>query len=353
MWGHTASVQSRQTFMCLQKRYADDEDFQLTTAETALLAKQAAALQDYDMPSTPAAVPAADVPQPQLDSAAASTLHHSASSPAGATTTKTAAAAEAAKKNAAVKAGTPAPPHFAPTAAARTEAASAPADEAKAAVKQQEAVLLPASLQAVLKRLPASPARRSTQELHSGANAASPDAAGVAPVNSAAAGAADEADAANSAASEGAMQKSPGKIWRPPFAIGQAASPQRSSESSLHQAASRSQASSPAKSASPLKALAAQVGKQILTKKRKSMEFTSALSSLGSDSKAEKGSAGDGGVETGAGQGHAAGSRDLRAIAAQQMARAMAKHKSSTAPGISFACSIARVVVCTLACVRA
>ena len=328
----------------MQKRYADDEDFQLTTAETALLAKQAAALQDYDVPSAPSAAPAADVPQPQLDSAAASTLHHSASSPAGATITKTATAAEAAKEDAAVKPGSPVPQHSAPIAAARTEAASSPADEAKTAVKQQEAALLPASLQAVLNFLMIRRPPRSTQELHSGASAASPDAAGVAPVNSAAAGAADEADAADSAASEGATQKSPGKIWRPPFATGQAASPQRSSESLLLQAASRSQASSPAKSASPLKALAAQVGKQVLTKKRKSMEFTSALSSLGSDSKAEKGGAGDGGAERGGSQGQAAGRRDLRAIAAQQMARAMAKHKSTTsAAGISFAYTSGRV----------
>ncbi|KAL0037316.1 hypothetical protein WJX79_001658 [Trebouxia sp. C0005] len=50
--GCVAGAEKRKRLV--RKRFADDEDFQLTTAETALLAKQAVELQDYDQLPTPA-----------------------------------------------------------------------------------------------------------------------------------------------------------------------------------------------------------------------------------------------------------------------------------------------------------
>jgi len=384
----------------MQKRFADDEDFQLTTAETALLAKQAAELQDYDQLPTAATQQAPPV-VPVKGSADAPALKHSTSMPASTAAAKAAAPAETTAPEAVMKPAHPVLLHSASMPAATTKAASAAADEAKAAAdeakpaadearaaaEQQAWPQLPAGLSALLNHVPSSPLRRSTQELHSGANAAvaaaaAPAAADANGAANAAAPAAASADGAATAAaaapavSEGASQKSQSKVWLPPFAF--TSSPQCSSGTSAQQAASSMPATTPAKAtshtqalscaaasvtaekrsltegpASPLGTLADQVGQRMLTKKRKSADgelhdsqerdmqathgsksasFRSALDSLGSDSQGKKAMGVDGKEKT---EGHAG--RSLQAIAAQQMAEALSKKKQNRAAGMGLA----------------
>ena len=362
----------------MQKHFADDADFQLTTAETALLAKQAAELQDYDQLPT-AAMQQAPPVVPVKGSTDAPALKHSTSMPATTAATKAAAPAETTAPEAVTEPAHPVLLHSASMPAAPTKAASAAAHEAKVAAdevevaaEQQASPKLPAGLQAVLNRVPSSPLRRSTQELHSGAN--SPVAAAAAPAAANADGAATSAAAA--AVSEGASQKSQSKVWLPPFAF--TSSPQCSSGTSAQQAASSMPATTPAKAtshtqalscaaasvtaekrsltegpASPLGTLADQVGQRMLTKKRKSADgelhdsqerdmqathgsksasFRSALDSLGSDSQGKKAMGVDGKEKT---EGHAG--RSLQAIAAQQMAEALSKKKQNRAAGMGLA----------------
>ena len=386
----------------MQKRFQDDEDFQLSTAETALLAKHAAELQDYDqLPTAAMQQPPPLVPvKGSVDTPA---LKHSTSMPASTAAAKAAAPADTAAPEAVMKPAHPVLLHSASRPAATTKAASAAAredkaaadeaeaaadeaeaaadeanaaaDDAKVAAEQQAPSQLPAGRQALLNRVPSSPLHRSTQELHSGANAAV-----AAAVNGAATAA---ALAAAPAVSEGASQKSQSKIWRPPSAVSH--SPQRSSGTSAQQAASsrpagtstkeashtqaRSQAAARVTAekrrltegpASPVGTLADKVGQnqRVLAKKRKcpddgelhdsqerdvqatrsskSISFRSVLDSLGRESQGKKAT----GVDEGAqkekkSNGHA--SKSLQAIAAQQMAESLSKKKQNRSAGMGLA----------------
>lgn len=379
----------------MQKRFQDDEDFQLSTAETALLAKHAAELQDYDQLPT-AAMQQPPPLVPVKGSADTPALKHSTSMPASTAAAKAAAPADTAAPEAVMKPAHPVLLHSASMPAATTKAASAAAredkaaadeaeaaadeanaaaDDAKVAAEQQAPSQLPAGRQALLNRVPSSPLHRSTQELHSGANAAV-----AAAVNGAATAA---AFAAAPAVSEGASQKSQSKIWRPPSAVSH--SPQRSSGTSAQQAASsrpagtstkeashtqaRSQAAARVTAekrrltegpASPVGTLADKVGQnqRVLAKKRKcpddgelhdsqerdiqatrsskSISFRSVLDSLGRESQGKKAT----GVDEGAQKekktnGHA--SKSLQAIAAQQMAESLSKKKQNRSAGMGLA----------------
>ena len=389
----------------MQKRFADDEDFQLATAETALLAKQAAELQDYDQLPTAATQQAPPV-VPVKGSADAPALKHSTSMPASTAAAKAAAPAETTAPEAVMKPAHPVLLHSASMPAATTKAASAAADEAKAAAdeakpaadearaaaEQQAWPQLPAGLSALLNRVPSSPLRRSTQELHSGANAAvaaaaAPAAADANGAANAAAPAAASADGAATAAaaapavSEGASQKSQSKVWRPPFAV--TSSPQRSSGTSAQQAASSMPAGTPAKEpshtqarsqaaagvtaekrsltegpASPLGALADKACQmqRMLAKKRKcpegeshdsqerdmqatrgskSARFRSDLDSLARESQGKKAMEVDEGAQKEKTNGHAG--KSLQAIAARQMAEALSKKKQNRSAGMGLA----------------
>jgi len=381
----------------MQKHFRNDEDFQLTTAETALLAKQAAELQDYDQLPT-AGTQQAPPLVPVKGSADASALKHSNAMPASTAATKAAAPSETTVPEAVMKPAHPVLLHSASMPAATTKAASSAADEAKAAADEAEAAVdeanvaaeqqaspqLPASMQALLNRVPSSPLRRSTQELHSGANAAAAAAAAPAAANSAATAptaATAAAAAAAPAASEGASQKSQSKIWRPPSAV--SSSPQRSSGTSAQQAssstlagtrtkeASHTQARSQAAAgvaaekrpltegpASPLGALADKVGQnqRMLAKKRKcpegesldsqerdvqatrgskSASFSSVLDSLGRESQGKKAMGVNEGAQKEKTHGHAG--KSLRAIAPQQMAEALSKKKQNRSAGMDLA----------------
>ncbi len=367
----------------MQKHFADDADFQLTTAETALLAKQAAELQDYDQLPT-AAMQQAPPVVPVKGSTDAPALKHSTSMPATTAATKAAAPAETTAPEAVTEPAHPVLLHSASMPAAPTKAASAAAHEAKVAAdevevaaEQQASPKLPAGLQAVLNRVPSSPLRRSTQELHSGAN--SPVAAAAAPAAANADGAATSAAAA--AVSEGASQKSQSKVWRPPFAVTNL--PQRSSGTSAQQAASSMPAGTPAKEpshtqarsqaaagvtaekrsltegpASPLGALADKACQmqRMLAKKRKcpegeshdsqerdmqatrgskSARFRSDLDSLARESQGKKAMEVDEGAQKEKTNGHAG--KSLQAIAARQMAEALSKKKQNRSAGMGLA----------------
>ncbi len=372
----------------MQKHFRDDEDFQLTTAETALLAKQAAELQDYDQLPTAAMQQA-----PPLVPA----LKHSTSLPASTAATKAAAPAETAVPEAVMKPAHPVLLHSASMPAATTKAASAAADEAKAAADEAEAAGDEAKvaaeqqaspkLPAGLNRIPSSPLRRSTQELHSGVNAAAApaaaDGAALAAAPAAATAAADGAATADAApaVSEGASKKSQSKIWRPPSAVSH--SPQRSSGTSAPQAASSTPAGTPTKEASHtqvrsqaaagvaaekrpltegpaslLGALADKVGQnqRMLAKKRKcpegesldsqerdvqatrgskSASFSAVLDSLGRESRGKKAMGVNEGAQKEKTHGHAG--KSLQAIAAQQMAEALSKKKQNRSAGMGLA----------------
>ena len=372
----------------MQKHFADDEDFQLTTAETALLAKQAAELQDYDQLLT-AAIQQAQPLVPVKGSTDAAAIKHSTSMPASTPATKAAAPAETTAPEALIKPAHSVLLHSASMPAATTKAASAAADEvnavdgAKVAAEKQASPQLPAGLHALLSRVPSSPLHRSTQELHSGA--ISPAAAAAAPAAAASAAATAAADGAATAAapavSEGASQKSHSKIWRPPFAV--SSSPPRSSSASAQQAASSTPAGTPAKEAlhtqalsraaadvtaekrpmtegpaSPLSTLADKVGQmqRVLAKKRKcpegesydsqegdvqttrgrkSASFRSVLDSLGRESQGKKATGVDEGAQKEKTNGHAG--KSLQAIAARQMAEALSKKKQNRSAGMGVA----------------
>ena len=365
----------------MQKHFADDEDFQLTTAETALLAKQAAELQDYDQ------LPSAATKQPQplvpvKGSADVPALKHSTSMPASTPATKAAAPAETTAPEAVTKPAHSVLLHSASMPAATTKAAAAheakaAADEvnavdgAKVAAEKQASPQLPAGLHALLNRVPSSPLHRSTQELHSGAT--SPAAA--------AAAADGAATAAAPAVSEGASQKSQSKIWRPPFAV--SSPPPCSSSTSAQQAANSTPAGTPAEEAShtqalsraaagvtgekrpmtegpagPLSTLADKVGQmqRVLAKKRKcpegeshdsqegdvqatrgrkSASFRSVLDSLGRESQGGKATGVDEGAQKEKTNGHAG--KSLQAIAARQMAEALSKKKQNRSAGMGVA----------------
>ena len=243
--------------MDLQKRYADDEDFQLTPAQAAqLLAQQAAELEDADTPP-PAIVPrplpsqqttpvhSAIKRQPLQSVPAAAALQTSASMPAaggasmpaaGGASTPAAAQGRAAEHEALLRSGATAllqaasvpltgPLHTAPaTSAAKAGRTQANADVAQAAN----------ALPGHLKRTPQSPVQRPSQELHPAASGSAVTAAGAA-FPAVATGAADAATATaagsgggapSAALSGGQSQKSGDKVWLPPAAL---ASPQRSS----------------------------------------------------------------------------------------------------------------------------
>ncbi len=389
----------------MQKRFRDDEDFQLSTAETALLARQAAELQDYDQLPT-AATKAAPPVVPVKGSADVPKLKHSTSTPASTAATKAAAPAETTVPEAVMKPSHPVLLHSASMPAATTTAAAAAANEAKAAADEAEAAVdeakvaaeqqappqLPASTQALLNRVPSSPLRRSTQEVHSGANDAAAAAAngaataaaaanGAATAAAAANGAATAAAAAAPAASEGASQKRQSKIWRPASAV--SSSPQRSSSTSAQQDASSMPAGTPAKEAahtqarsqaaagvaaemgplaegpaSPLGTLADKVGQmqRMHAKKRKcpeeelhdsqqsdmqatcgskSASVRSVLDSLGRESQRKKAMGVDEGAQKQKSNGHAG--KSLQAIAAQQMAEALSKKKQNRSAGMGLA----------------
>ncbi|DBA87025.1 TPA: hypothetical protein ACH3X2_000400 [Trebouxia sp. C0005] len=381
--GCVAGAEKRKRLV--RKRFADDEDFQLTTAETALLAKQAVELQDYDQLPTPATQQAPPL-APVKGSADVAALKHSTSMPATTPATKAAAPADTTVPEAVMKPAHPVLLRSASMPAATTEAASAAADEVKAAADEAKAAVdeakvaaenqasptLPAGQQALLNRVPSSPLRRSTQELHSGANGAA---------HPATADGAATAAAAAPAVSEAASQKSQSKIWRPPFAV--SSSPQRSSGTSAQQTASSTPATTPAKqashtqalsratasataemgsltegSASPLGALADQVGQmqRMVAKKRKcpdgelhdsqerdiqaargskSASFRSVLDSLGRKSPGKKAMAVDEGALKEKTNGHAG--KSLQAIAARQMAEALSKKKQNRSAGMGLA----------------
>ena len=371
----------------MQKRFRDDEDFQLTTAETALLAKQAAELQDYDQLPT-AATKQAPPLVPVKSSAGAPALKHSTSMPASTAATKAAAPAETAVPEAVMEPAHPVLLHSASMPAATTKAASAAADEAKAAADEAEAAAdearAAAKLPAGLNHIPSSPLCRSTQALHSVANAAVAAAAVAAPAaTTAAADGAATAAAAAPAVSEGASQKSQSKIWWPPSAVN--SSPQRSSGTSAPQAASSMPAGTPTKEAShtqarsqaaasvtaeqrpltegpasPLGALADKVGQnqRMHAKKRKCPDDGELLDSQESDMQATRGSKSAGfksvldslargsqgkkamGVDEGAqkekkASGHAG--KSLQAIAARQMAEALSKKNQNRSAGMGLA----------------
>jgi len=354
----------------LQKRYADDEDFQLTTAEEVLLAKQAAELQDPDPPlSKPHAATATPKQPPHTvnavkDMAPTASLQHSASLP-NADTVTNAAAAEAACK---------------PPAPALLHSVSLPAASPAAASEATAAAATPSQLPAAQPARESAPAvAQHTQDLPSSSAAA-----------------VDAVDAP--AMSDGGSQRSRSRIWRPPFALSPGTSPQRSSGTSSHQAACRPQALTPAKQAlnalakaadsdrasdqagiqspqrsgagptlmpgvdSPLKALADQVGERALTKKRKSADspapppgspkrnqgsgdrqasktskmasfVKSAIQLLGSDTKTKKNGGGDMGQgDKEKGSRKAGKGADLKAIAARQMEAALGKQLAKTKP---------------------
>ena len=360
----------------MQKHFADDEDFQLTTAETALLAKQAAELQDYDQLPT-AATKQAQSLVPVKGSADVPALKHSTSMPASTPATKAAAPAKTTAPEAVTKPAHSVLLHSASMPAATAHEAKAAADEvnavdgAKVAAEKQASPQLPAGLHALLNRVPSSPLHRSTQELHSGATS---------PAAAAADGAATAA-AAVPAVSEGASQKSQSKIWRPPFAV--SSSPPRSSSTSAQQAAGSTPAGTPAEEAShtqalsraaagvtaekrpmtegpasPLSTLADKVGEmqRVLAKKRKcpegeshdsqegdvqttrgrkSASFRSVLDSLGRESQGGKATGVDEGAQKEKTNGHAG--KSLQAIAARQMAEALSKKKQNRSAGMGVA----------------
>ena len=375
----------------MQKRFRDDEDFQLTTAETALLAKQATELQDYDQLPTAASKQAPPL-VPVKSSAGAPALKHSTSMPASTAATKASAPAETAVPEAVMEPAHPVLLHSASMPAATTKAASAAADEAKAAADEAEAAAdearAAAKLPAGLNHIPSSPLCRSTQALHSVANAAVAAAAVAAPAaapaaTTAAADGAATAAAAAPAVSEGASQKSQSKIWWPPSAVN--SSPQRSSGTSAPQAASSMPAGTPTKEAShtqarsqaaasvtaeqrpltegpasPLGALADKVGQnqRMHAKKRKCPDDGELLDSQESDMQATRGSKPAGfksvldslgrgsqgkkamGVDEGAqkekkANGHAG--KSLQAIAARQMAEALSKKIQNRSAGMGLA----------------
>ncbi|KAL0036516.1 hypothetical protein WJX77_010974 [Trebouxia sp. C0004] len=376
--GSVAGAEKRKRLV--RKRFADDEDFQLTTAETALLAKQAAELQDYDQLPTAATQQAPPV-VPVKGSADAPALKHSASMPATTAATKAAAPAETTAPEAVRKRAHPVLLHSASMLTATTEAVSAAADEAKTAAdetkvaaEKQASPQLPAGLQALLNRIPSSPLSRSTQELHSGAKDAAPAAADGAATAAAPAAADGSAAAAAPAELERASQKSKSKIWRPPFAA--TSSPQSTSE---QQAASSTPAGTPAReplhtqatsraaagvsaekrsltegSASPWEPLADQVSQRMLSKKRKctsgewldsqvkrhvqairdskSANFRLAVNSLGCGSQGKEAMGMDEGPQKEKTNMHAG--RSLQAVAAQQMAEALSKKKQNRSAGI-------------------
>ena len=202
----------------LQKRYADDEDFQLTPAQAAqLMAQQAAELEDTDMlpaevPLPPAALqttpvhPAPERQAPHSVPAAAvlPALHTSASLPAA----EAASAPAATAQGNAAESGAP----LKPAAPALRQAASLPvAKPAQTALTGSAAKVVSISgdvLPHQVKHVSLSPGQRPSQGLHSTAT------------TSAAAGGPSKDE------SGGKSQKSGSKVWRPPAAL---ASPQRSS----------------------------------------------------------------------------------------------------------------------------
>ena len=231
----------------LQKRYADDEDFQLTPAQvTQLMTQQAAELEDTDIsppaigpsllltqqttPVHPALEhqPAQNVPAPSV----AAALQTSASMPA-------AAQGRAAEHETSPTPAAPALLQPASVPLTKPPHAAATASAAEAGRAQADADVAPAgnALPGQVRQVPHSPVHRPCQELHSAASGFAVTAASAAPsVVAAAAGAASLAangdggssgNAAPSAAmSGGQSQKSGSKVWLPPAAL---TSPQRSS----------------------------------------------------------------------------------------------------------------------------
>ena len=199
----------------LQKRYAGDEDFQLTPAQAReLMALQAAELEDTDIPPvkvpSPLAALQATAPTDSASGHESPALQTSASLPAAA------AAARAAEPSAARESATlahsvsmpldnaaqiapsnvPAAPAIAASdtkaADAQGSAAAAPSDTAKAADKSPT----------LLKRVPYSPKQRSSSELHSAPSDDTSPAAATA-----------------AAGSPEISQKSRSKVWLPPMAL--------------------------------------------------------------------------------------------------------------------------------------
>ena len=243
----------------------------LTKPPAAAIQQVAAAAAGQQQPVTDDAV---------VNTAAGSSLQHSTSLPAGATLTKAAAA------EAATKPKVPALLHSASMPAARAAEASA----AAAVAAHTHTSLQPiAAAQPTADRAPALPMSSSTQEpppvvattvKASAVAAATPATTAAAPAPTA------NAPAAMSA---GGSQKSRSKIWMPPSAINAAASPEHSSGTSTHQAASQAQATAVSTAAAGdrdsgahtqgnkssnkvLKRLAQEAGDRLFRKMRKSAD---------------------------------------------------------------------------------
>ena len=288
----------------MQKMYDSDDDFEPSTAQKALIAKQAAELQDYDVPDTKTA--AAPKSQPDTKTVAtAGEQHHASAIAAGAAAKQqtdievvataeeeqpgnsasdaaakqqpgSASAAEAASlpqhsaslpadkaaapvlgtaavtpSGTAAKAGTAAKSGTAEASASVSREAKSTAQNGKSTGKSTDKSTDKSRDKSTLKRIPNSPVHRSTQELHS-----SPAAAAASAAPSAAA-------AEASGVFDGGSPKRKDHIWQPPQGMTSPSCSQHSPGNHGRQNASKPQRQGD----SPLKPL---VDKALLSRKRKS-----------------------------------------------------------------------------------